>query len=84
MRSRCRFCDEGLGYYLHDLCCVVAMPESGEPETVRAEVAGAVTGATTGRLVNVRRCGNGMAGRGPEVLGGSIGLTMRVDSLPGG
>jgi hypothetical protein len=56
--------------------------EGAEP--LPAEAAGAVVEAMAGRLVNVRLCVNGMVGRETEVLGGPIGLVMRVGSELGG
>ena len=60
--------------------CWAAAPDVGAAGSVRDEVAGALAEVMAGRLVNVRRCVDGMAGSEPEVFGGSIGLVMRVGS----
>ena len=56
--------------------CLAATPDAGAARSVWDKVAGAVVEAMAGRLVNVRRCMNGMVGREPEFFGGPIGLVM--------
>ena len=56
--------------------CPAATPDAGAARCVWDKVAGAVVEAMTGRLVNVRRCVNGMVGREPEFFAGPIGLVM--------
>ncbi|MGH7147776.1 MAG: hypothetical protein ACREIJ_07750 [Nitrospiraceae bacterium] len=56
--------------------CPAATPDAGAARSVWDKVAGAVAEAMVGRLVNVRRCVNGMVGREPEFFGGPIGLVM--------
>lgn len=60
--------------------CPAATPNATAARSVWDEVAGAVTEAMAGRVVNVRLFVNGMVGRETEVLGDPNELVMRVGS----
>ena len=61
--------------------CPAATPDASAVGSAWDEVGGAIVVAMAGRLANVRCCVKGLVGRETEVLGGAIGLVMRVGSV---